>query len=145
MIQKDDFIANINKKDPIGLNKHGESYKVLVVDDSTVMRKMITQTLRSEAFDICGEAANGEEAIELYKELKPDVVTMDINMPKMDGVTALQKILEYDKDARIIMLTSEGQKETVINAISMGAKNYIVKPPDRAKVIERVQNALSDG
>lgn len=117
-------------------------YRVLVADDSTTMRKIVGQHLKSEAFEICGEAANGQEALELYKELSPDAVTLDINMPVMNGVDALKKILEYDKNARIVMLTSEGQRETVIDAIKMGARGYIVKPPNKTIVCEKVLYAI---
>ena len=142
MRAKDNIMESLNKKRPEGLNKLDQSYKVLVVDDSSTMRRIIIQQLKSEAYEICGEASNGEEALQLYKEKDPDIVTLDINMPIMDGVEALKRILEYNKNARIVMLTSEGQKETVIDAISLGARGYIVKPPNKVKVCESVKKAL---
>jgi two-component system chemotaxis response regulator CheY len=142
MRAKDNIMESLNKKRPEGLNKLDQSYKVLVVDDSSTMRRIIIQQLKSEAYEICGEASNGEEALQLYKEKDPDIVTLDINMPIMDGIEALKRILEYNKNARIVMLTSEGQKETVIDAISLGAKGYIVKPPNKVKVCESVKKAL---
>jgi len=93
-------------------------------------------------YEICGEAANGQEALDLYKELSPDAVTLDINMPVMDGIDALKAILDFDKNARIIMLTSEGQRDTVIDAIKMGARGYIVKPPNKTIVCEKVKYAI---
>ncbi|HBE01845.1 MAG: two-component system response regulator [Spirochaetes bacterium GWF1_41_5] len=142
MIQKDDFIGSINRKAPDGLDVHGNPYRVLVVDDSAVMRKIIIQVLKSELFEIVGEAGDGEQAVNLYKELRPHLVTMDINMPKLDGLGALKKILQHDKDAQVIMLTSEGQKQTVVEAIAAGAKNYIVKPPERSKVLEKINSVI---
>lgn len=139
-----DLMEVINRKKPEGLNKLDQAYRVLVVDDSATMRKIVGQQLKSEAYEIVGEAANGADALELYKEKVPDVVTLDINMPVMSGIEALQKILEWDKEANVIMLTSEGQKETVIEAVSMGAKGYIVKPPNKMKVCAAVQKALNE-
>ncbi len=115
---------------------------MLVVDDSATMRKIIGQQLKSEAYEVCGEAADGEEAFQLYKELEPDVVTLDINMPVVDGMAALKSILDYNREARVVMLTSEGQKQTVVESISMGAKGYIVKPPNKAKVCAKVKSVL---
>lgn len=142
MAKREDFIEFINKKDPKGLNSVGEPYKVLVVDDSTAMRKMIIQILKSEAFDIIEEASNGQRAVELYKEHRPDLVTMDIHMPVMDGVTALTEILAFDGSARVIMLTSDSEQSIVVDAIKKGAKGYIIKPPERGTVIEKVAAAL---
>ena len=142
MRARDDILNALNHKKPDGINKLEQSYKVLVVDDSATMRKIIGQQLKSEAYEICGEASNGKEAIELYKEMQPDVVTLDINMPEMDGMEALKRILEWDEDARVVMLTADGQKQIVIDAISSGAKGYIVKPPLKSKVCEKVRIAL---
>jgi two-component system, chemotaxis family, chemotaxis protein CheY len=141
---RDDLVQSINRKKPEGLNKLDEPYKVLVVDDSATMRKIIGQQLKTEAYDICGEASNGQEAVELYKEKEPDIVTLDINMPVMSGTEALKKILEWDKDARIVMLTSEGQRDIVVEAVSAGAQGYIVKPPNKMKVCAAVYKALND-
>jgi len=142
MKSREDIVHMLNQKKPDGLNKFDKPYRVLVVDDSATMRRIISQQLKSEAYDICGEAADGEEAFQMYKELEPDVVTMDINMPVVDGVEALKKILDWDKGAKILMLTSEGQKQTVVDAVSKGAKGYIVKPPNKAKVCNKVKSVL---
>jgi len=138
----DQFMSSINKREAQGLNKSGQSYRVLVVDDSTVMRKIVSQILRSESYDVIAEASNGEEAIEEYKALKPDLVTLDINMPIMDGLTALSKILEADPEAKVVMLTSESEQKMVLKAIQNGAKNYVVKPPEREIFLEKVKNSL---
>jgi two-component system, chemotaxis family, chemotaxis protein CheY len=143
MVRKDDLVSSINRKRPEGLNKLDRGYRVLVVDDSTTMRKIVAQQLKSEAYEVCGEASNGKEAVELYKELGPDVVTMDINMPVMDGLESLKAIFAYDANARVVMLTSEGQKDIVMTALTAGAKGYVVKPPNKATLCERVKSALS--
>jgi two-component system chemotaxis response regulator CheY len=140
---KDDLVANINKKPPRGLKVSGESFKVLIVDDSATMRKIIEQILKSEMYDICGEASDGDEALELYKELNPDIITLDIHMPKVSGLDTLASILKFDPKAKVIMLTSEGQKETVMEAVKMGAKNYIIKPPDRKNVLEKIETVIN--
>jgi two-component system chemotaxis response regulator CheY len=137
-----DVVNAINQKRPDGLNKLDKPYRVLVVDDSSTMRKIVVQHLKSEAYDVCGEAGNGKEAVDRFKELAPDVVTMDINMPEMDGIAALKAILSYDAKARVVMLTSEGEKNIVLQAITAGAKGYCVKPPVRAKLCETVKKAL---
>ena len=142
MKAREDIVHILNQKKPEGLNKFDKSYRVLVVDDSATMRKIISQQLKSEAYEVCGEAADGEEAFQLYKELEPDVVTLDINMPVVDGIAALKNILDYDKAAKVVMLTSEGQKQIVVDAITMGAKGYVVKPPNKAKVCAKVKRVL---
>ncbi len=106
--------------------------------------KQISQILTSEGFDVVGVAGNGLEGLEKYKELFPnvDLVTMDITMPKMDGVSALEKIIEFDKNARVVMISALGKQDLVKKSLLIGAKNYIVKPLDRKKVLERVLLAL---
>ncbi len=141
-MKTDEFMSSINKRDPQGINKVGKSYRVLVVDDSTVMRKIVSQILKSEFYDVVAEASNGEEAVAEYKALKPDLVTLDINMPIMDGLTALINILEIDPDAKVVMLTSESEQKMVLKAIQSGAKNYIVKPPEREIFLEKIKNSL---
>ncbi|AHC15277.1 Chemotaxis regulator - transmits chemoreceptor signals to flagelllar motor components CheY [Salinispira pacifica] len=107
--------------------------------------KQITQILTSEGFDVVATAENGEDGYEKYKELHPnvDLVTMDITMPKMDGVTSLQKIIEFDKDARVVMISALGKQDLVKQSLMIGAKNYIVKPLDRKKVLERISSAIT--
>jgi two-component system chemotaxis response regulator CheY len=143
MKTKADF-PSINERTPDGLREDGTPYRVLVVDDSMFVTKQITQILTSESFEIAGTASDGEQGLEKYKELYPnvDVVTMDITMPKMDGVTALEKILEFDKEARVIMISALGKQDLVKKALMLGAKNYIVKPLDRTKVLERILMSL---
>lgn len=143
MKAKQDF-PSINEREADGLKEDGTPYRVLIVDDSMFVAKQLSQILTSEGFEIAGTAADGEEGVEKYKELYPkvDLVTMDITMPKMDGVTALEKIIEFDKDARIIMVSALGKQDLVKKSLLMGAKNYIVKPLDRKKVLERILMSL---
>ncbi len=143
MKTKSDF-PGINPKEPDGRRPDGSSYRVLVVDDSVFVTKQIGQILSSEGFEIVGTAADGEQGLEKYKELYPnvDLVTMDITMPKMDGVTALEKIMEFDKNARVVMISALGKQDLVKQSLLLGAKNYIVKPLDRQKVLERVVSSL---
>lgn len=143
MRAEEDIAAKIGQKASEGLKDNGAAFQILVVDDSATMRKIVGQHLKTEAYEICGEASSGTEAVTLYKELKPDAVTLDINMPGMDGLAALKGILEFDGSACVIMLTSEGQRETVIEAIKMGAKGYLVKPPDKTRLCEKMKFALN--
>ncbi|OHD26107.1 MAG: two-component system response regulator [Spirochaetes bacterium GWC1_27_15] len=135
---------NMNAKEPEGIKPDGTHYKVLIVDDSIFVRKQLNQILTSEEFDIIDNAGNGEEAIEKYKEHYPkvDLVTMDITMPGMDGISALEKIMEFDKSAKVVMISALGKQELVKKALLLGAKNYIVKPLDRKKVLERITTVI---
>ena len=135
---------SINERTPDGHNNGGSAYKVLVVDDSMFVTKQIGQILSSEGFEVVATAADGLDGVEKYKELYPnvDLVTMDITMPRMDGVSALEKIIEFDKDARVVMISALGKQDLVKKALLIGAKNYIVKPLDRKKVLERVVSVL---
>jgi len=143
MRTKGDF-PNINERRAEGVKADGAPYRVLIVDDSMFVTKQIQQILTSEGFEVAGLAMNGEEGVEKYKELHPnvDLVTMDITMPKMDGVTALEKIMEIDKSATVVMISALGKQDLVKQSLMLGAKNYIVKPLDRKKVLERIVNCL---
>lgn len=135
---------SINERSPDGINGNGQAYRVMIVDDSMFVTKQISQILSSEGFEVVATAADGVEGVEKYKELYPnvDLVTMDITMPKMDGVTALEQIVEFDKDAKVVMVSALGKQDLVKKALLAGAKNYIVKPLDRRKVLERVVSVL---
>lgn len=136
---------NINSKQPEGLNPMGIPYRVLIIDDSMFVQKQIGQILTSEGFEVVGTANDGLEGLEKYKSLYPnvDIVTMDITMPRLDGVSALSKIMEFDKEAKVIMISALGKEDLVKDALIKGAKNYIVKPLNRTKVLERITAALS--
>lgn len=143
MISKQDFPA-INERPPEGLKPDGTPYKILVVDDSMFVAKQIGQILASEGYEVVGTAGDGFEGVEKYKEMCPnvDLVTMDITMPKMDGITALEQIIAFDKNAKVVMISALGKEELVKKALLLGAKNYIVKPLDRKKVLERISSVL---
>lgn len=115
---------------------------ILVVDDAAFMRLMLKDILTQNGYSVVAEAANGAEAVDLYKKIKVSLVTMDITMPDMDGITAIKKIREYDPDARIIVCSAMGQQAMVLEAIQSGAKDFIVKPFDAERVIDAVQKAL---
>ena len=118
--------------------------RVLVVDDSMFVAKQIGQILTSEGYEIVAPAGDGKEGVDKYKELYPnvDLVTMDITMPRMDGITALEQIMAFDKNAKVVMISALGKEELVKKSLLIGAKNYIVKPLDRKKVLERISSAL---
>ncbi|HHV71313.1 MAG TPA: response regulator [Clostridia bacterium] len=116
--------------------------RVLVVDDAAFMRMMVKDILTKNGYEIVGEAENGLVAIEKYKETNPDLVTMDITMPEMDGITAVKEIKKIDPNANIIMCSAMGQQAMVIDAIQAGAKDFIVKPFQPDRVIEAVRKAL---
>ncbi|WP_448516297.1 chemotaxis protein CheY [Pseudothermotoga sp.] len=113
--------------------------RVLIVDDAAFMRMLLKDIITKAGYEVAGEAANGVEAVEKYKELKPDVVTMDITMPEMDGITAIKKIKEIDPNAKIIVCSAMGQQAMVIEAIQAGAKDFIVKPFQHSRVVEALQ------
>lgn len=115
---------------------------ILVVDDAAFMRLMLKDILRQNGFSVIAEAANGVDAVDLYKKIPVNLVTMDITMPDMDGITAIRKIREYDPDARIIVCSAMGQQAMVLEAIQSGAKDFIVKPFDAERVIDAVNKAL---
>lgn len=135
---------HLSSRTPDGQKPDGSAYRVMVVDDSIFVTKQISQILSSEGFEIVSTAGNGEEAVNKYKELYPniDFVTMDITMPIMDGITALENIVAFDQNAKVVMVSALGSQEAVKKALVAGAKNYIVKPLDRKKVLERIMASI---
>lgn len=119
------------------------SAKIMIVDDAAFMRKRIRNILLKEGYEVVAESTNGKEAVDHYKQHKPDLVTMDITMPEMDGITALQEIKNIDPAALVIMVTAMGQQSMVIKAIKAGAKDFIVKPFEPERVLSTVRNVLS--
>lgn len=110
--------------------------KILVVDDAMFMRSTLKMMLRKENYEVIGEAGNGIEAIERYKALNPDIVTMDIHMPEMGGIDALEAIMSYDPNAKIVMISAAGDQKHVLEAMKLGAKNFIIKPFTEDKVFQ---------
>lgn len=118
--------------------------QVLIVDDAAFMRLNLKNIIEDLGFEVIGEAENGEISIERYKELEPDLVTMDITMPEMDGIEAIKEIKKYDDNARIIVCSAMGQQKMVIKAIEAGAKDFIVKPFDKDRIKEAINNVFGE-
>jgi len=119
------------------------SITVLIIDDAVFMRAMLKDILTQNGYMVCGEASNGIEAIEKYKELNPDLVTMDIIMPKMGGIEAVKEIVRINHQARILMCSAMGQQSLVIEAIQAGARDFVVKPFRPSRVIEAIEHTLA--
>ena len=114
----------------------------MIVDDAAFMRMMMKDILTKNGFTVVGEAENGVVAVEKYMQLKPNLTTMDITMPEMDGIQALKEICKRDQKARVIMCSAMGQQAMVIEAIQAGAKGFIVKPFQADHVVEAITKAL---
>jgi two-component system chemotaxis response regulator CheY len=117
--------------------------RVLVVDDAAFMRKMVSDVLVGGGHEVVGEAGDGAAAVAQYRELRPEVTTLDITMPEMDGLSALREIIALDPSARIVMCSALGQESKVLEAIKLGAKDFVVKPFQPDRVIEAVGKALA--
>ena len=143
MKTKQDFPA-INDRPLEGIKDDGTAYKVLVVDDSMFVAKQLGQILTSEGYEVIATAVDGQDGVDKYKDVCPniDLVTMDITMPKMDGITALEQIMAFDSNAKVVMISALGKEELVKKSLLLGAKSYIVKPLDRKKVLERIVSVL---
>lgn len=118
--------------------------KVLIVDDASVVRLMMKKILNQGDFTVVGEAANGREALEKYKELRPDVVTMDMVMPEADGIQATKDITAFDTNAKVVIVSGIDQKEMLMQAIKAGASSYIVKPFEYERVISTLNEILEN-
>ncbi len=118
--------------------------KILVVDDSLIIRKNIKKYVTALGHSIVGEAKSGAQAVEQCAELYPDLITMDITMPDMDGIEAVKKIREFNKTVDIIMVTSHGQEDMVISSLKAGAKGYILKPINEEKLSKAIKNIYSE-
>jgi len=117
--------------------------KVLVVDDAMFMRKVVSDALVSGGHEVVGEASNGQEAIDQFKELRPDVMTLDITMPEKDGLAALKEIIALDPSARVVMCSALGQESKVLEAVKAGAKDFIVKPFQKDRVLSAIEKATA--
>ncbi|NLL82209.1 MAG: response regulator [Tissierellia bacterium] len=118
------------------------SKRVLIVDDAIFMRMKLKDILEKNGFEVVGEAQNGVEAVEKYRAEKPDLVTMDITMPEMDGVAALKEIKKFNSDAKVVMCSAMGQQAMVMEAIQAGAVDFIVKPFESERVIQSLNKAI---
>ncbi len=115
--------------------------RVLIVDDASVVRLMLKKALKAN-FEVIGEATNGVDALDKYMALRPDVVTMDITMPEVDGIQATKNIIAFDADAKIIMMSGIDQKEMLIQAIKAGASSYIVKPFEKDRLVSTLNEVI---
>lgn len=118
--------------------------KILVVDDAKVIRMVIKRLLTLHGYEVAGEAGNGREAVEKYKELRPDAVTMDIIMPEVDGIQGLKDILAFDKQAKVIMISAIDQRDSLTDAIRNGATDYVVKPFEDDRMISTLKNIFHE-
>ena len=117
--------------------------RVLIVDDAAFMRKLLTDALTNGGHEVVGEAGNGVEAVARWQELRPELTTLDITMPEKDGLSALAEIMAIDPSAKIIMCSALGQEGKVLEAVKLGAKDFVVKPFQPPRVLEAVEKALS--
>jgi two-component system chemotaxis response regulator CheY len=116
--------------------------QVLITDDTAFMRMTLRNILEKNGYQVVGEAEDGLVAVEKYRELRPDLVTMDITMPRMDGITAIKKIMEIDVQAKIVVCSAMGQKALVIEALNAGARDFIVKPFQADRIINALQKVV---
>jgi two-component system chemotaxis response regulator CheY len=117
--------------------------RILVVDDAAFMRKVVSDALASGGHEVIGEASNGLQAVERFQELRPELMTLDITMPEKDGLQALAEIMTIDPGARVLMCSALGQETKVIESIKLGAKDFVVKPFQAARLLEAVGKALA--
>ena len=120
------------------------SRTVLIVDDVAFVRKTLTEIFQEARYQVVGEAESAAKALELYARLRPDVVTMDIVMPEMSGIEATRQLLKLDKEAKVIIVSGLGQEHLVMDAIHVGARDYITKPFNGSEVIKTVERTLGD-
>jgi len=116
--------------------------KILIVEDSPLMRFQLTEILEEAGYEVVGEAEDGREGIEKYSELEPDLVTMDILMPGVDGLGALTAIKKRDPDAQVVMVTTVRNRDKVLEAVKKGAEDYVVKPFEEEKVLKKISKVL---
>jgi two-component system, chemotaxis family, chemotaxis protein CheY len=117
--------------------------RVLVVDDAAFMRKVLTDALVAGGHEVVGEAGDGDAAIAAFRELAPELVTLDITMPQKDGLETLRELIELDPEARVVICSALGQETKVLDAIKAGAKDFVVKPFERERLLGAVEKALA--
>lgn len=115
---------------------------ILIADDLTFIKLVLRELVEKAGFHVVGEASDGEEAVQMYQETHPDLVLMDITMPKMDGLTALQRIMQIDPAARVILCSALGQQQLMVQAMRLGAKDFIVKPFRPERVLQSIKKTL---
>ncbi len=119
--------------------------RILIVDDAPIIRLMLKDILIANGYEVVGEGGDGNEGVQKYKDLKPDVVTMDITMPEKDGIQALTEILALDEEAKVIVITAIDQRESLMEAIRAGATDYIIKPFETDRVLSAIRKAFGEG
>ena len=117
--------------------------RIIIADDAGFMRRMLRNILSQAGFEVIEEAENGVKAVELYKQLKPDAIIMDITMPEMDGLTALKEIISYDSNAKVIICSAMGQQFMVVEAIKLGAVDFVEKPFEAEQIVKALRKALN--
>ena len=117
--------------------------RVLVVDDAAFMRKLVADVMADGGHEVVGEAATGVEAVERFRQLRPDVTTLDITMPEKDGIEALKEIIAEDPEARVVMCSALGQDSKVLESMQLGARDFVVKPFEPARVLSAIAKALA--
>ena len=117
---------------------------ILIVDDTQFMRHMLREIFERNGYNVVGEASNGEEAIAFYERLAPDITTLDITMPIMDGITALKAIRKINPKAQVIMVSAMGSMENILEAVKAGAKDFVVKPFEEEKIVQIVKSLLQN-
>ena len=127
---------------PIESKRGNDMTRILVADDASFMRQMIREIVEAEGYEVCGEASDGIEAVDLFKELHPDITTMDIVMPRRSGIDAVRAVVELDPGARIVMCSALGQETLVAEAMQAGAKDFIVKPFKPDSVLSTLKRVL---
>jgi two-component system, chemotaxis family, chemotaxis protein CheY len=129
---------------PAFVTKRRKVKRIMIVDDSMFMRMIIKNMISQDSeYEVVAEASNGSEAVQRYEEFCPDLVTMDITMPEMDGVTALKEILSLDPGAKVIMVSAMGQQSLLVQAIAAGAADFIVKPFDKQRIQDAFEHVLN--
>lgn len=113
--------------------------KILLIDDSEMVRDILRENIEEEGYEIIGEAGDGEEGIRRYKELNPDIVILDISMPKCNGLQCLKFIRDYDEKAKVLLCSAIGQRSIIIQGLQLGAADYIIKPFDEYKLIKKLK------
>jgi len=131
------YLPKVRK--PEGFDVQWRPVRVLVVDDEVIVRKLVSQVLKSAGYEIAGEAGDGKRAVDMFKMLHPDIVTLDIEMPFMDGFAALEQILTINPNALVVMLTNQKEKHLVAKIIKAGAKGYILKPIKRQLILAKLR------
>jgi two-component system chemotaxis response regulator CheY len=119
------------------------AHRIVIADDTEVMRAMIRLALESAGFEVVAEATSGAEVVEMYREFRPDAVTLDLRMGDMDGLDAAREILKFDPDLRFIVCTSRGQEEHIRAAVEIGASDFVIKPFEPERIIQAMELAVA--